>query len=175
MQPQTIVTEAEKVSSVVLWPSNNTFLGETFSFDTLHKATNEFNSSCVIAYGQSGSFYKGVLDRGTEIVVKRIYTTKMMELYLNEVEVLRKVSHARLISLLGHCTETSNCEKFLVYRYMPFGDLASMLQKKGMYRKMYKCSPKIALDWITRLKIATGVAEGLVYLHHECSPSIIHR
>ena len=31
------------------------------------------------------------------------------------------------------------------------------------------------LDWITRLKIAIGAAEGLSYLHHECSPPLVHR
>jgi hypothetical protein len=173
----TIETEAEKFSSSASWPGNRTFLGKPFSFDDLRRATNGFDRSYIIAYGQSGSFYKGMLDDGATVVVKRIYTSKMLELYRNEVEVLRKASDARLISLLGHCVEaTSNCEKFLVYPYMPFGDLASTLQTKGLGSgKMRKCNPKIVLDWITRLKIAIGVAEGLVFLHHACSPPIAHR
>ncbi|KAJ0961344.1 hypothetical protein J5N97_000606 [Dioscorea zingiberensis] len=32
-----------------------------------------------------------------------------------------------------------------------------------------------SLDWITRLKIATGVAEALCFLHHECTPPLVHR
>jgi serine/threonine protein kinase len=31
------------------------------------------------------------------------------------------------------------------------------------------------LDWPTRHKIALGAAHGLSYLHHDCSPAIIHR
>lgn len=31
------------------------------------------------------------------------------------------------------------------------------------------------LDWETRLRIALGAAQGLSYLHHDCSPRIIHR
>lgn len=31
------------------------------------------------------------------------------------------------------------------------------------------------LDWETRLKIIMGAAKGLAYLHHDCSPRIIHR
>lgn len=31
------------------------------------------------------------------------------------------------------------------------------------------------LDWNTRLQIALGAAQGLAYLHHDCSPRIIHR
>lgn len=36
-------------------------------------------------------------------------------------------------------------------------------------------SKKKKLDWDTRLKIALGAAQGLAYLHHDCSPRIIHR
>ncbi|KAG2631528.1 hypothetical protein PVAP13_2NG158645 [Panicum virgatum] len=32
-----------------------------------------------------------------------------------------------------------------------------------------------SLDWITRLKIATGVAEAMCFLHDECSPPLVHR
>ena len=31
------------------------------------------------------------------------------------------------------------------------------------------------LDWPTRHNIALGAAHGLSYLHHDCSPAIIHR
>lgn len=31
------------------------------------------------------------------------------------------------------------------------------------------------LHWDTRLKIIMGAAKGLAYLHHDCSPRIIHR
>lgn len=34
---------------------------------------------------------------------------------------------------------------------------------------------KKKLDWDTRLRIALGAAQGLSYLHHDCSPRIIHR
>lgn len=36
-------------------------------------------------------------------------------------------------------------------------------------------SKKKKLDWNLRLKIALGAAQGLAYLHHDCSPRIIHR
>lgn len=31
------------------------------------------------------------------------------------------------------------------------------------------------LDWDVRLNIIMGAAKGLAYLHHDCSPRIIHR
>ena len=33
----------------------------------------------------------------------------------------------------------------------------------------------LLLNWTARLKIAIGAARGLAYLHHDCSPRIIHR
>ena len=34
---------------------------------------------------------------------------------------------------------------------------------------------KPALDWATRKRIAVGAARGLLYLHEQCDPKIIHR
>jgi serine/threonine protein kinase len=33
----------------------------------------------------------------------------------------------------------------------------------------------VALDWSKRLQIAVGAAQGLCYMHHDCSPPIVHR
>jgi serine/threonine protein kinase len=35
--------------------------------------------------------------------------------------------------------------------------------------------PVEPLDWDTRINIILGAAKGLAYLHHDCSPRIIHR
>ncbi|MCO5589292.1 hypothetical protein L7F22_043258 [Adiantum nelumboides] len=149
------------------------FLGESFSYDRLHRATSGFSSSQMLANGHSGEFYKGTLGEGTVVVVKRVYTAKKLELYFKELEILQKTSHRRLITVVGHCMDTPE-EKFLVYKYMPCGDLASLLQMKKTITEgaFHRCQRP--LDWITRLKIAIGVAEGLTYLHHECSPPIVH-
>ena len=34
---------------------------------------------------------------------------------------------------------------------------------------------KNKLDWNTRLKIASGAAQGLAYLHKDCTPQVVHR
>ena len=34
---------------------------------------------------------------------------------------------------------------------------------------------KLELDWTMRKKIAIGAARGLLYLHEQCDPKIIHR
>ncbi|KAL1190283.1 putative LRR receptor-like serine/threonine-protein kinase [Cardamine amara subsp. amara] len=148
-------------------------LGSSFSYQQLLNATKEFSDSNLIKKGQSGDLFKGVLETGVQIVVKRISleSTKNNEAYLTELDFFSRFAHPRIVPFIGKCLE-STTHKFLVYKYMPNGDLPSSL--------FYKSNSLIddglkSLDWITRLKIALGVAEGLSYLHHDCSPSIVHR
>ncbi|KAG0606102.1 hypothetical protein M758_9G114000 [Ceratodon purpureus] len=148
-------------------------MGEVFSYSQLQQATKNFSLGNLISNGHSGDLYKGLLESGAMVAVKRIDLNKVrMETYLQELEVLGRASHTRLVLLLGHCLERDD-EKFLVYKYTPNGDLASALHKKG---SPGPCEDVLqSLDWITRLKIAIGVAEALSYLHSECSPPIVHR
>ena len=95
---------------------------------------------------------------------------------LAELEFLGKVSHARFVPFLGHCFEKAN-DKFLVYKCMPNKDLSSSLCSRGIVSDGTNpdSQKSTSLDWVTRLKIAVGVAEGLYYLHHECVPALVHR
>jgi serine/threonine protein kinase len=124
----------------------------------------------LIKYGHSGDLYKGISESGIPVVIKKIdLQSHRKEAYLLELDFFSKVSNPRLVPLLGHCLEKEN-EKFLIYKHMPNGDLSSSL-----YRKTNSEDGLKSLDWITRLKIAIGAAEGLSYLHHECTPPIVHR
>ncbi|OAE28877.1 hypothetical protein AXG93_2255s1090 [Marchantia polymorpha subsp. ruderalis] len=147
-------------------------LGEAFSYTQLQHATKKFSGANLISQGHSGDLYKGLLDGGTTVVVKRIEASKFRkDSYVPELEVYGRASHSRLVSLVGYCLERED-EKLLVYKYMPNGDLASALHTKG--------SPGPgdvlrSLDWITRLKVAIGAAEALSYLHHDSQPPLVHR
>ncbi|CAB4277950.1 unnamed protein product [Prunus armeniaca] len=80
-----------------------------------------------------------------------------------EVELLSRVHHKNLVSLVGFCLEQG--EQILVYEYVPNGDLLDSLSGKSGIR----------LDWLRRLKIILGAARGLAYLHEHANPPIIHR
>ncbi|CAH8386553.1 unnamed protein product [Eruca vesicaria subsp. sativa] len=146
-------------------------LGNAFGYEQLLQATEEFNEANLIKHGHSGSLFRGFLDNGTPIVIKKIdMKERKNEGYISELEVLSKVGHQRFVPFLGHCLENES-QKLLVYKYMRNGDLASSL-----FRKSDNEGDGLkSLDWITRLKIALGAAEGLAYLHHECSPPLVHR
>jgi serine/threonine protein kinase len=110
-----------------------------------------------------------VLENGATVVIKRVDLSLFKrESYIVELELLSKVSHARLVPILGQCMDNEKI-KCIVYKYMINGDLASSLHREsGSDGKLQ------SMDWITRLKIAAGAAEGLAYLH-DCSPPLVHR
>ncbi|PQP92066.1 putative LRR receptor-like serine/threonine-protein kinase [Prunus yedoensis var. nudiflora] len=150
---------------------NFSSVGDAFTYQQLLQAAGDFSNTNLIKNGHSGDLFRGVLENGIPVVIKRIDLRSMKkEAYIQELEFFNKVSHTRFVPLLGHCLENEN-EKFLVYKYMPNGDLSSSL-----YKKTNTVDDSLqSLDWITRLKIALGAAEGLSYLHHECNPPLVHR
>ncbi|KAL3845242.1 hypothetical protein ACJIZ3_002645 [Penstemon smallii] len=142
-------------------------LEESFTYEQMLLATSNFSNSNLIRRGHSGDLFRGTLEDGCPVVVKRVDLRVLRkELFMLELDLLNKVTHPRLVPLVGHCLEDEN-EKILVYKYMPNGDLSNSL-----YRGEEDMQ---SLDWITRLKIAIGVAEALSYLHHECNPPVVHR
>jgi hypothetical protein len=146
-------------------------VGDSFSFDQLASITSGFGEERLIKHGHSGDLYHGVLQDGTAVVVKRITSpVERKDAYLTELDLFAKGLHERLVPFMGHCLEKVE-EKVLVYRFIRNGDLSSALHRKTSEEEESMQS----LDWIKRLKIATGVAEALCYLHHECNPPMVHR
>ncbi|KAL6295706.1 hypothetical protein ACE6H2_003848 [Prunus campanulata] len=145
--------------------------GDSFTYEQILQFTRDFSEANLIEHGHSGDIYLGSLVSGTPVVIKRVDLHCVnKESYVLEMDLFNKISHTRLVPLLGYCLEHES-EKFLVYKYMPNRDLASSLHRVTNSEDGNLKS----LDWITRLKIAIGAAEVLAYLHHECSPPLVHR
>lgn len=146
-------------------------VGDSFAYDQLANATSGFGEERLIKHGHSGDLYHGVLQDGTAVVVKRISArVARKDAYLAELDLFAKGLHERLVLFMGYCLDNEE-EKVLVYRFVRNGDLSSALHRKSREEEEGMQS----LDWIKRLKIATGVAEALCYLHHECNPPMVHR
>ncbi|KAL1558012.1 hypothetical protein AAHA92_08530 [Salvia divinorum] len=145
---------------------------DAFTYQQILQAASEFNDTNLIKHGHSGDLFSGKLEGGIPVIIKKIdlQSSVQRETYMSELEIFSKVSHPRLVPLLGHCLENEN-EKYLVYKRMPYEDLSSSLFKES--KPDDDCLQ--SLDWITRLKIAIGAAEGLSYLHQECTPPLVHR
>lgn len=139
-----------------------------YSFKELRSATNHFNSKNILGRGGFGIVYKGCLNDGTLVAVKRLkdYNISAGEIqFQTEVETISLAVHRNLLRLCGFCS-TEN-ERLLVYPFMPNGSVASRLKDHVHGRPV--------LDWYRRRKIALGTARGLLYLHEQCDPKIIHR
>ncbi|EPS73566.1 hypothetical protein M569_01190 [Genlisea aurea] len=139
-----------------------------FSFDEVKQYTRNFSSVNVIGsggYGKASCVYRGILPGGQLVAIKRAVHGSMqggLE-FKTEIELLSRVHHRNLVSLVGFCFDQG--EQMLVYEYIANGTLKTILSGISGIR----------LWWSRRIKIGLGVARGLHYLHELADPPIIHR
>ncbi|KAK6163642.1 hypothetical protein DH2020_000506 [Rehmannia glutinosa] len=141
-----------------------------FSLQSLRKVTNDFARENELGRGGFGVVYKGELENGMKLAVKRMESgeigNKALDEFQTEISVLSKVRHRHLVSLLGYSAEGN--ERLLVYEYMPQGALS-----RHLFRwKSLNLEP---VSWTRRLNIALDVARGVEYLHSLAHQSFIHR
>uniref|UniRef100_A0A452ZAA5 Protein kinase domain-containing protein n=1 Tax=Aegilops tauschii subsp. strangulata TaxID=200361 RepID=A0A452ZAA5_AEGTS len=84
--------------------------------------------------------------------------------FLTEVSKLSKLHHENLIDIIGYCADGD--QRLLVYEHMDGGTLEDHL---------YDLPPeKKPMDWMTRMKVANGAAQGLEYLHEKADPPVVY-
>lgn len=149
---------------------------QMFSFSELSSATNDFSVDNKIGAGSFGNVYKGNLQDGREVAIKRgevsVKTKKFQEKEIafdSELVLLSRLNHKHLVGLVGFCQEKD--ERLLVYEYMSNGALHDHLHSKNNVEK----SRSILNSWTVRIKIALDAARGIEYLHNYAVPPIVHR
>ncbi|GJU20569.1 G-type lectin S-receptor-like serine/threonine-protein kinase [Tanacetum coccineum] len=137
-----------------------------FSFSIVAKATANFSLDNKLGEGGFGPVYKGMLENGQEIAVKRLSKTSSQgpDEFMNEVICISKLQHRNLVKLLG-CSIKGD-EKLLIYEYMP---------NRSLDEFIFDQRQRTILDWTKRLNIIKGIARGLLYLHQDSRLRIIHR
>lgn len=102
-----------------------------FSLEELQLATDNFSNENILGRGGFGMVYRGRLEDGSLVAVKRLENqlTPCKELHFQTTKTIQAVLvHQNILSLRGFCTTPS--ERLLVYPYLANGSLASCLRGK---------------------------------------------
>ncbi|KAF8027066.1 hypothetical protein BT93_E0091 [Corymbia citriodora subsp. variegata] len=142
--------------------SSGTKYFSEFSMTEIKEAAQNFDPALMIGEGCCGSVYRGFL-RHTPVAIKiiKFHSMHSSQEFQQEVDVLSKVRHPNLITLIGACPEPCT----LVYEYIPNGSLEDWLCRSNRAQQLL---------WQDRIRIATELCSVLAFLH-SWKPSIVHR
>ncbi|KAG4172175.1 hypothetical protein ERO13_A12G256100v2 [Gossypium hirsutum] len=132
-----------------------------FSFVEINNATRDFDPSWKIGEGKYGSVYKGLL-RHMNVAIKMLpsYGSQSLFEFENEVEILSRIRHPNLVTIIGTCPESRS----VVFEYLRNSSLEERLACKN------KSPP---LPWQTRIRVASEICSALIFLHSN-KPCIPH-
>lgn len=164
-----------------------------FTFADLLSATSNFDRGTLLAEGKFGPVYRGFLPGGIHVAVKVLvhgFTMTDQEA-ARELEHLGRIKHPNLVPLTGYCL--AGDQRIAIYEYMENGNLQNLLhdlplgvqttedwstdtwEEDDNHGIQNVGSEGLLTTWRFRHKIVLGTARALAFLHHGCSPPIIHR
>ncbi|XP_019084563.1 PREDICTED: calmodulin-binding receptor-like cytoplasmic kinase 3 [Camelina sativa] len=129
-------------------------------------ATGNFSESHQIGEGGFGVVYKGYLDDGQVVAIKRAKKEHFENLrteFKSEVDLLSKIGHRNLVKLLGYVDKGD--ERLIITEYV----------RNGTLREHLDGTSGTKLNFNQRLEIVIDVCHGLTYLHSYAERQIIHR
>ncbi|KAJ8900270.1 hypothetical protein K2173_024910 [Erythroxylum novogranatense] len=146
--------------------------GFMFNLEDVERATQCFSEGNLLGKSNFSTTYKGILRDGSVVAIKSITKTscKSEEVdFLKGLKILTSLKHENLVRLRGFCCSKGRGECFLIYDYVPNGNLLQYLDVKPGTGKV--------LEWPTRIAIINGIAKGIGYLHgHKGSkPALVHQ
>ncbi|XP_004492928.1 uncharacterized protein [Cicer arietinum] len=138
-------------------------------FEHIIEATENFDDKYLIGIGGEGSVYKAKVSSDMIVAVKKLHLgtdgeRPNLKSFENEIQALTEIRHRNIIKFHGYCQHSRF--SFLVYRFMEGGNLSQMLVNDTQAN---------AFDWEKRVNVVKGVANALSYMHHDCTPPIVHR
>ncbi|KAL3716026.1 hypothetical protein ACJRO7_007746 [Eucalyptus globulus] len=143
--------------------------GKVF-YDQIIKATEGFDSKYYVGEGAYGIVYKAEISEGQTVAIKKISPSQedneIIDLisFEREIQALTNLRHRNIVKFYGFCSHVK--QYFLVYEYMERGSLRTTLNNDERANEF---------QWDKRVNMVQGVADALSYMHHECSPPLIHR
>ncbi|GMY35630.1 probable LRR receptor-like serine/threonine-protein kinase At2g24230 [Fagus crenata] len=187
----TWVADVKQANSVPVVIFEKPLLNVTFA--DLLSATSNFDRGTLLAEGKFGPVYRGFLPGGIHVAVKVLVhgSTLTDQEAARELEYLGRIKHTNLVPLTGYCL--AGDQRIAIYDYMENGNLQNLLHDLPLGVQTTEDwstdtweeddnngiqnvgSEGLLTTWRFRHKIALGTARALAFLHHGCSPPIIHR
>ncbi|KAF9680660.1 hypothetical protein SADUNF_Sadunf06G0144600 [Salix dunnii] len=187
----TWVADVKQANSVQVVIFEKPLLNITFA--DLLSATSNFDRGTLLAEGKFGPVYRGFLPGGIHVAVKVLVhgSTLTDQEAARELEYLGRIKHPNLVPLTGYCL--AGDQRIAIYDYMENGNLQNLLHDLPLMIQTTEDwsaetweeddnngiqnvgSEGLLTTWRFRHKIALGTARALAFLHHGCSPPIIHR
>ncbi|KAD3641177.1 hypothetical protein R6Q59_003806 [Mikania micrantha] len=144
-----------------------------WKFENFHQIEFDADELCdldegnLIGVGGTGKVYRVESKRtGLTVAVKQIGKGSKLQVMAAEIAILGKIRHRNILKLYACLIKSGS--SYLVFEYMVNGSLYEALG-----RIVKNGQPE--LGWVQRYKIACGAAKGIAYLHHDCTPAVIHR
>ncbi|XP_034905726.1 proline-rich receptor-like protein kinase PERK9 [Populus alba] len=131
-----------------------------FNLEEVERATQCFSEVNLLGKSNFAATYKGILRDGSVVAIKCITKTscKSDEAdFLKGLKILTSLKHENLVRLRGFCCSKGRGECFLIYDFVPNGNLVQYLDVKDGSGKV--------LEWSARISIINGIAKGIAYLH----------
>lgn len=156
-------------------------LPQELPFDFLKKITDGFSKQRELGKGAFGAVYKGILEDGGVIAVKKLEEnapgTDDEKAFSTKVQNLMALEHENIVKVVAFCREplmklvqsdgefvkAHIIESLLCYEYLQKGSLHDYLFEQ----------PTNIIEWGKRFEIIKGVCQGLLFLHKLPNP-IIH-
>ena len=140
-----------------------------FAYENIIEATENFHPNHCIGEGGCGSVFRAQLPNGQVLAVKRLHATESgvsgtAKGFENEIRALAEIRHRSIVKLHGYCSHPRH--SFLVYEFLEGGSLLHTLSED---------EKAMEFEWIKRINAVKDVANALSYMHHNCSPPIVHR
>ncbi|KAL5570005.1 hypothetical protein UlMin_026580 [Ulmus minor] len=143
-----------------------------FNLEEVETATQYFSEMNLLGKSNFSATYKGILRDGSVVAIKGIGKSccKSEESeFLKGLNILTALRHENLVSLRGFCCSRGRGECYLIYDFVPNGNLLCHLDAKDGDIKV--------LEWSTRVSIVKGIAKGVAYLHgyKPNKPALVHQ
>uniref|UniRef100_A0A287SND4 Uncharacterized protein n=1 Tax=Hordeum vulgare subsp. vulgare TaxID=112509 RepID=A0A287SND4_HORVV len=155
---ESTVTEMIQRDHRSKWLSYNNHNIKCFAEGEIREITSNYKT--IIGKGGFVEVYKGVLQDGTTVAVKK-FMCNAEENFAKELKVHCEINHKNVVRLIGYCAE--EIALMIVSEYISKGNLNDVLHHERI---------PITLD--TRLRIAVECSEALCYMHSQMYTQIIH-